>query len=134
MSTQRMTSVERYGHRAGESPDEVKRRATGFVARFINKGGQLIIGFAYNKAGQLVLTVAVAVGRQVFQSPSLDMLAAGLGAVTAIHFLVEYSRYRNKHGGIALDPEELKTWELIEPEMSRRGAWTEADAWEQPNR
>jgi len=125
--SKKMNSVERYGHRAGESPDEIKKRATGFVARFISRGGRLVIGFAGDKAGQLVLTLAVGVGGEYFRSPSLDHLALGLGALTAVQFLAWCSKYRNRAGSIAVEPGELEAWEKTGEPRLHAGDWTGGD-------
>ena len=123
----RMTTLERYGHRAGESPDQIKKRATGFVARFISRGGRLVIGFAEGKAGQLILTVAVGVGGDIYRSPSLDLLAGGLGALTAAQFLVWCSKYRNRAGSIAVEPGDQAAWEKTGEPALRSGTWTGGD-------
>ena len=128
----KLTSVERYGHRAGESPDAIKQRATGFVARYIQRGGRLVIGFAGNKSGQMILTVAVAVGREYFRSPSLDLLAAGLGALTATRFLVAWTKYRRLGGSIAIEPAEVQAWEKTGESGLSSGDWTGSDDDWQP--
>src|ERR1051325_8875008 len=92
----KMTRMEIKGYKAGDNPDDIKRRATGFVARFVRKGGRLVIGLAYTKTGNLILTIAVGVGGQFFRSDSLDKLALGLGALTAVQFLLDATRYRNR--------------------------------------
>jgi hypothetical protein len=126
----KLTTVERYGHRAGESPDEIKKRATGFVARFISKGGRLVIGFAGDHAGHLILTLAVGVGGDYLRSPSLDGLALGLGVVTALQFVEAFSRYRNQAGSIAVEPGEIAEWEKTGEPRLHSGTWTGSeDDW-----
>ncbi len=124
----KMTCMEVKGYKSGDNPDEIKRRATGFVARFVRKGGRLVIGLAYTKTGNLILTVAVGVGGQFFRSESLDKLALGLGALTAVQFLIDATRYRNRAGSIAIAPDELQRWRS-EP-IALFGYWSGIEEWQ----
>jgi len=124
-----LTSTEAKGYKTGDNPDVVKRRAAGFAARFTRRGGRLVIGLAYTKTGNLILTIAVAVGNQFFRSDSLDKLALGLGALTAVRFLIDATRYRNRAGGIAVAPGELNRWENMPG--AHAGTWSGIEEWQE---
>jgi len=115
--------IQEHGFTRAEHPDQVKMHAIGFVCQYVLRGGRLIFRFAVSKGGQLTLTLMVAVGSIEYPSPSLHLLAMGMGAMTAAHFLVEWSRKRCRHGSIGIDVNH----EVIfrdDPEATQ-GEWSE---------
>lgn len=107
---QDMNRMNRAQGNTGEHPLVTQEKALQLCQRSQKRGAVLSVGFFMTKKGQFCLTLALIVGGTVMQSPSLEACAAGMGAITAAHWLISHSRDGGK-SSIAYDERAINTFE-----------------------
>lgn len=91
----------------GEHPIVIQEKALQLCLRHIRDGAVLTAGYMTTKKGQFCLTLALVAGSRIIQAPSLEACAAGMGAVTAAHWLIDQSRQAGKGGSIAYNEQSI---------------------------
>jgi hypothetical protein len=119
---QQLNRINRANGDIGEHPLVTQEKALQFCLRAVSRGAVLTAGYAITKKGQFALTLALVAGSTVLQSPSLEAVAAGMGAITAAHWLIDHSRDGGK-SSIAYNEQTIRSFENDSDASS--GGWGE---------
>lgn len=120
---QQLNRMNRNQGNIGEHPIVIQEKALQLVMRHIRDGAVLTAGYMTTKRGQFCLTLALVIGTQVVQSPSLEACAAGMGVVTAAHWLIDQSRQAGKGGSIAYNEQAINA--IADDPDAIHGNWGE---------
>jgi hypothetical protein len=97
----------------GMCEEEAAQRTLKYIAGKAAKGAVLTVGYVVcRKTGNLVLTLGLVLGSQVIVTEPMQVLAASMGAITALRFLVDASRlYTKSRSAVPYDVAAEKAFE-----------------------